>query len=335
MRLVASRTTSPSTAGGGREVVATREPGGSPGAEAIRELVLKGSADRWSPVTETLLMYAAAARPCGAGDPAGSGARRLGGLRPVCRFHAGLSGRGGRRAGWPDRGAGDLHPGRHRGFRTWPLIFDLPVEVGLERAHIRAGTEMRFEPKGQAFSTNGCGTAFGHRQGRAGALRDFIDATGSLDEVEARVWAAVKRPARGPWLRSARRARWTRPSRAARGCATRSARSRATRARGPGLHHAWLLDLDRRASRQGRLFAFPRRAPVAGRAAGPGAWRAGAPAPTIRSVSQIIARWSHPDLFVLERADEGVQDPQGDPGGRGARPVGILLQVPGQARYTG
>src|SRR6185436_19293151 len=44
---------------GGREVVTTREPGGSPGAESIRDLVLRGAADRWSPVTETLLMYAA------------------------------------------------------------------------------------------------------------------------------------------------------------------------------------------------------------------------------------------------------------------------------------
>src|SRR5206468_6281890 len=44
---------------GGREVISTREPGGSPGAEDIRALVLKGAADRWSPVTETLLMYAA------------------------------------------------------------------------------------------------------------------------------------------------------------------------------------------------------------------------------------------------------------------------------------
>jgi ABC-type multidrug transport system ATPase subunit len=43
----------------GREVVATREPGGSQGAEIIRDIVLKGHADRWSPVTETLLMYAA------------------------------------------------------------------------------------------------------------------------------------------------------------------------------------------------------------------------------------------------------------------------------------
>ncbi|HEV7383345.1 MAG TPA: dTMP kinase, partial [Phenylobacterium sp.] len=36
----------------GREVVATREPGGSQGAEIIRDIVLKGRADRWSPVTE-------------------------------------------------------------------------------------------------------------------------------------------------------------------------------------------------------------------------------------------------------------------------------------------
>src|SRR5690606_5822764 len=43
----------------GLEVVATREPGGSAGGEAIRDLVLNGAADRWSPVTETLLMYAA------------------------------------------------------------------------------------------------------------------------------------------------------------------------------------------------------------------------------------------------------------------------------------
>src|SRR5688572_10910291 len=31
------------------------------------------------------------------------------------------------------------------------LVFDLPPEVGLERAHVRAGAEMRFESKGQAF----------------------------------------------------------------------------------------------------------------------------------------------------------------------------------------
>ena len=43
----------------GREVVETREPGGSPGAEAIRELLIHGASDRWDPVSETLLHFAA------------------------------------------------------------------------------------------------------------------------------------------------------------------------------------------------------------------------------------------------------------------------------------
>ena len=41
------------------DVVVTREPGGSPGGERIRDLLVRGGADQWSPVTETLLMYAA------------------------------------------------------------------------------------------------------------------------------------------------------------------------------------------------------------------------------------------------------------------------------------
>src|SRR5450755_3757183 len=49
----------PRIAASGREVVTTREPGGSPGAELIRDLLVQGAADRWSPLTETLLMYAA------------------------------------------------------------------------------------------------------------------------------------------------------------------------------------------------------------------------------------------------------------------------------------
>jgi dTMP kinase len=43
----------------GIEVVMTREPGGTPGAEQLRDILLKGATDRWSPVTEALLMYAA------------------------------------------------------------------------------------------------------------------------------------------------------------------------------------------------------------------------------------------------------------------------------------
>ncbi|MCE2716012.1 MAG: dTMP kinase [Pseudomonadota bacterium] len=41
------------------DVVLTREPGGSPGAEIIRNLLVTGSVDRWSNMSEVLLMYAA------------------------------------------------------------------------------------------------------------------------------------------------------------------------------------------------------------------------------------------------------------------------------------
>jgi dTMP kinase len=45
----------------GREVILTREPGGSLGAEAIRQLLLQGEEDRWTPQAEALLFAAARA----------------------------------------------------------------------------------------------------------------------------------------------------------------------------------------------------------------------------------------------------------------------------------
>jgi dTMP kinase len=45
----------------GLDVVETREPGGSPGAEAVRGLLLQGSVDRWSASAEALLFAAARA----------------------------------------------------------------------------------------------------------------------------------------------------------------------------------------------------------------------------------------------------------------------------------
>ncbi|MFL6734682.1 MAG: dTMP kinase [Sphingomicrobium sp.] len=47
--------------GRGLSVVVTREPGGSPGAEAIRSLLLEGEETRWSPRAEALLFAAARA----------------------------------------------------------------------------------------------------------------------------------------------------------------------------------------------------------------------------------------------------------------------------------
>lgn len=175
--------------GEGREVVATREPGGSPGAESIRELVLKGAADRWSPVTETLLMYAARR----------DHVERV--IRPalergawvVCDRFADSTRAYQGAAGGTDPAlisalethiVGDTRP-------DLTLVFDLPVDVGLARAHQRAGTEMRFESKGQAF----------HERLREGFLAiargepqrcAVIDATGTLEAVEAAVWQAVQ-----------------------------------------------------------------------------------------------------------------------------------------------
>jgi dTMP kinase len=44
---------------GGREIVLTREPGGAPGADAIRKLLVEGDAGRWSAMEEALLFAAA------------------------------------------------------------------------------------------------------------------------------------------------------------------------------------------------------------------------------------------------------------------------------------
>jgi dTMP kinase len=45
--------------GAGHQVLETREPGGSEGAEEIRELLVHGSVDRWDAMTEALLHFAA------------------------------------------------------------------------------------------------------------------------------------------------------------------------------------------------------------------------------------------------------------------------------------
>src|SRR5204862_8292998 len=45
----------------GISVLATREPGGAPGAEEIRSLMVEGEPGRWDAITGTLLAYAARA----------------------------------------------------------------------------------------------------------------------------------------------------------------------------------------------------------------------------------------------------------------------------------
>ena len=57
--------------GAGLGVVETREPGGSPGAEQIRELLVHGEVKRWDAMTEALLHFAATHPDLGLLGPGG------------------------------------------------------------------------------------------------------------------------------------------------------------------------------------------------------------------------------------------------------------------------
>ncbi len=173
----------------GLQVVATREPGGSPGAEALRRLLVQGEADRWSATAETLILYAArddhltrTIRPAldrGAwvisdrfadSTRAYQGAAGGGSTALIAALEQAVVG-----ADWPDL----------------TLVFDLDPALGLERAAGRGGADARFEGKGLAFHQR-------LREGfRALAAAEparcvMIDASGSPEAVEAAIWSAVQ-----------------------------------------------------------------------------------------------------------------------------------------------
>jgi thymidylate kinase len=58
----------------------TREPGGSVGADELRKLLLDGGVDRWSPLSETLMMNAARGITWSGRSCPASRRRNLGGL---------------------------------------------------------------------------------------------------------------------------------------------------------------------------------------------------------------------------------------------------------------
>lgn len=174
----------------GREVVATREPGGSPGAEAIRQLLVEGAADRWSPVSETLLLYAAR-RDHVERTIAPALAR---GAIVVCdRFLDSTRAYQGAAGGAPAALIDALETqvlGSARPDLT--VILDLPAEEGLRRAGERGPGEARFEAKGLTF----------HERLRAAFLAiaraepercAVIDAAPAEETVARGVWAAVSK----------------------------------------------------------------------------------------------------------------------------------------------
>ena len=166
----------------------TREPGGSEGAESIRSLLVTGTTDRWSSLSEALLIFAAR----------DDHLRRA--IRPA--LHAGR---------WVicDRFSDSTRAyqgaagGVSRAFISaleaevicddspdLTLILDVPVETGLERAMTRGGAEGRFEAKGLAFHER-LRTEFAEIARAEPDRCVLISADGSPAEVSERIWDTV------------------------------------------------------------------------------------------------------------------------------------------------
>jgi len=129
----------------GREVVLTREPGGSPGAEEIRALVLQGEPDRWSAETEILLFTAARRDHLERTILPAIDAGKV----VICdrfadstRMYQGLS-RGDLRAT-----VDQLHTLMIGREPDMTILIDMDSDTGLSRALSRQGIEERFETFG-------------------------------------------------------------------------------------------------------------------------------------------------------------------------------------------
>ncbi|MES2432587.1 MAG: dTMP kinase [Pseudomonadota bacterium] len=171
----------------GHVVCLTREPGGSPGAEEIRRLVLEGDADRWSTETELLLFTAArrdhlekTIRPALArgevviADRFADSSRIYQGLTrgdlrdTVDRLHALMIG---------------VEP-------DLTVLIDIDAGEGLARAVARAGKEMRFEDMGLAVQQKARDGFLALAQAHPARFRVIAGAR-SAEAVAADVLAAV------------------------------------------------------------------------------------------------------------------------------------------------
>lgn len=173
----------------GVDVVQTREPGGSPSAEEIRALLVTGAADRWSPLAETLLFYAARVEHWRQIiEP--SIAR---GAHVLCDRFADSTIAYQAYAGGLDRHMVEkLHSLVMSGVEPdLTIVLDLPVDEGLKRAASRRDSETRFERKGREFHER-------LRQGFLDIAHRFpnrclvIDASQSIERIHSAVLAALK-----------------------------------------------------------------------------------------------------------------------------------------------
>lgn len=172
---------------GGREVVVTREPGGTPNAEAIRELLVHGAIERWSPITEALMMYAARRDHL---ERVIAPALQRGAWVVCDRFIDSTRAYQGVGGGAPAEliaaleaaVVGELIP-------DLTLVLDLDAETGLKRA-ARRGEAARFEAKGLDYheALRGAFIQIAIAEPRRCVL---LDASGPVEQVGAQIWAAV------------------------------------------------------------------------------------------------------------------------------------------------
>ena len=164
----------------GESVLLTREPGGSPAAEDIRELLVKGEPQKWDDTTELLLMYAA----------------RRAHLRDTI---------------WPELATGkwiisDRYADSSRAFQgiagklgldtverihklvvgefepALVIILDLPETIALARTQSRGDNEDRFERKGKDYHAR-VRAAFRQIAATNESMYRLIDANREIGEV--------------------------------------------------------------------------------------------------------------------------------------------------------
>lgn len=171
------------------DVLATREPGGTPGAEAIRELLVRGDTGRWDGITEALLHYAARREHL---TKAVWPALESGTWVVSDRFADSTLAYQGYGLGLGQAVIANLHKMAVGDF--WPdltLILDVPVDQGLTRSGGRDSGEDRYERMGADVHER-IREGFRKIAARHPERCVMIDATGDAKSTQQAVRAAVR-----------------------------------------------------------------------------------------------------------------------------------------------
>jgi dTMP kinase len=171
-------------------VCVTREPGGSPGAEEIRKLLVEGAVGRWDALTETLLLFAARA------DHLGHIIRPAlaAGQWVICdRFTDSTFAYQGAGRRLDETTIAAVDKVTTANFKPdLTLILDVPVETGLSRAGARGSHEARFERFDHGFHER-LREYFRALANGEPARCVLVDGSTSPDAVARSIWETVSK----------------------------------------------------------------------------------------------------------------------------------------------